>query len=135
MDNKKYKSRKDEPVYSSTYDNGGWPERDSLPTGDPIGDIDERKKTHLPDIDMDKKPWDTFNITYDQYKKDMENYINTMKARLLVPQGKMVENKDFGVNFCAPKQCCSNPQKHKNIISNSLKFYVCKNCGADLGDC
>lgn len=37
----KYKSRKSEPVYSSTYDNGGWPAREELPTKDPIGDVDD----------------------------------------------------------------------------------------------
>ena len=26
-------------------------------------------------------------------------------------------------------------KKYKNVISNNLKFYSCKNCGADLGDC
>jgi hypothetical protein len=32
------------PVYSSTYDNGGWPDRDELPTKDPIGDVDDHTK-------------------------------------------------------------------------------------------
>lgn len=40
----KYKSRKSEPVYSSTYDNGGWPAKEELPTKDPIGDIDDHTK-------------------------------------------------------------------------------------------
>lgn len=30
--------------------------------------------------------------------------------------------------------CCDNPDKYKNIISNNLKFWSCRNCGADLGD-
>jgi len=33
-----------------------------------------------------------------------------------------------------PKDCCDSPNKYKNIISSSLKFWCCKNCGADLGD-
>lgn len=28
-------------------DNGGWPERDRLPTGDPIGDVDDNPSTEV----------------------------------------------------------------------------------------
>lgn len=28
-------------VFSNTYKNGGWPDRDSLPVKDPIGDVEE----------------------------------------------------------------------------------------------
>ena len=105
MDSKKYKSRKDEPVYSSTYSNGGWPERDKLPKSDPIGDIDE-------------------------IKKDMKKYLETMKQRVIKPEGK---NFDLGFEI-KPKTCCSKPDKYKNILSVNLKIWSCKNCGAYLGD-
>ena len=46
-------------------------------------------------------------------------------------QGK---NFDLGFEAVAKKECCESPDKYENIISNSLKFYSCRNCGADLGD-
>ena len=68
----KYKSRKSDPVYSSTYDNGGWPARDSLPTKDPIGDVE-----------------DEYVEGYKKWKKDMEAYEASMKSHLLNPEGKI----------------------------------------------
>jgi hypothetical protein len=147
----RFKSRFNEPVYSNTYDNGGWPERDALPTGDPHGDVDEPKdkptvlklktgvySVKIPDNDSwAVNPWDELGVPFEQYKKDMEKYINTMKNRLLVPKGKMVEvcGKASSGESVFQKTCCSNPDKYKNVISNNLKFYSCRNCGADLGDC
>lgn len=29
---------------------------------------------------------------------------------------------------------CQHPNKYKNVLSASLKFYYCPDCGADLGD-
>lgn len=86
----KYKSRKNEPVYSSTYDNGGWPNRDSLPTKDPIGDVDEKDnlKCDFTGKYIGEKP-DEWVEGYKRWKKDQENYEKTMKNKLLRPEGKI----------------------------------------------
>ena len=88
----KYKSRKNEPVYSSTYDNGGWPKRDSLPTKDPIGDVDE-PDTHVKDA--------LRYATAHQagWKKDQEIYEASMKPHLLNSEGKI-----FGMSKAAIKE-------------------------------
>ena len=51
-----------------------------------------------------------------------------MKIRVMFP-----ESKNFEVNQKI-KTCCKKPDKYKNIISSNLKFWSCRNCGADLGD-
>ena len=30
---------------------------------------------------------------------------------------------------------CKHANKYRNIYSKTLKFWVCKDCGEDLGDC
>ena len=41
---------------------------------------------------------------------------------------------DWDDYFGKEKDCCDKPDKYKNIVSKNLKFWSCKNCGADLGD-
>jgi hypothetical protein len=125
----KTKSRFNEPVYSATYDNSGWPERDELPTVDPVGDVDESS--------LAKKTMEAAHALHMPHlEKDEETYFEMMRRRLLNPEGK-----NFGKSKAAilkdfdKSGCCSNPQKYKNVISKNLQFYSCKNCGADLGDC
>ena len=113
--NEEAKKRRTCPVYSSTYDNGGWSERDRLPEGDPIGDVDEPK---------------TIKETTKSIKKDEKTYFEMMRSRLLNPEGK---NFDLGIELKL-KTCCSEPDKYVNGIGG-LRFYSCRNCGADLGDC
>ena len=89
-----------------------WGERDDLPTGDPIGDVEEEKSAL-------KYPT--------KFIRDQAIYHKSLRER-----GFDNKNKHFG--NIKPDQCCPNPHKYKNIVSNTLKFYSCKNCGADLGD-
>jgi len=128
------KKKRTTNVYSDTYDNGGWSKRDVLPTGDPIGDVveSEQEPTTKKELKKYPKPMECKTAWAPPvgFEKDVQNYIDTMKDRLLVPKGKFLDG-DFGVSF---HTCCEKPQKYKNIISNSLKFWSCKNCGADLGD-
>ena len=121
------KKKRTYPVYANTYDNGGWPERDNLPKGDPIGDVDDSKTT------KEKKK---------STKKDEKTYFEMMRSRLLNPRGKNFNYgftvKEIEEQFYTPANkkttCCSNPEKYINGIGG-LRFYSCKNCGADLGDC
>lgn len=103
------KKRRTSNVYSNTYDNGGWSERDSLPTRDPIGDTDE------------------YVEGYNEWKKGQEEYERTMKGKLLKPEGKV-----FGA-FTKPESCCSDPTNHKEVPLVYSVCTVCKVCGADLG--
>ena len=101
----------------------GWSDRDALPTGDPIGDVDEiikeiKSRVKAPKGSLEKR-----------WNESQQTYFEMMRERLLNPEGKK-----FDCGYTLTKKCCSKPDKYKNIISNSLKFYSCKNCGADLGD-
>lgn len=126
---KEARKRRTSNVYSSTYDNGGWSKRDSIPTGDPIGDVVEKEQ-------------DDYIDGCEKWKKDQEAYIEMMKKRLLVPKGKLIVPVEaiLVYEMFNPKHhieaeaCCDKPNKYKNIISTSLKFWSCRNCGADLGD-
>lgn len=123
MDNKKTKSRFNEPVYSSTYDNGGWSERDKLPESDPIGDVDESDKYKIARTGVG------------QYHIDFSdcNFYKNMKKHCISPKNKYDGSRFPDIDMDS-KTCCSSPAKYINGIG-SLKFYSCKNCGADLGDC
>ena len=115
----KYKSRKSEPVYSSTYDNGGWPDRDELPTKDPIGDVDE--------------PVDEWVEGYKAWQKDQENYELIMRPHL-----KVKENKVFGfakekteelivainpISFYPPECSCGIRATYGDIPAHNHKDY------------
>jgi hypothetical protein len=102
------------PVYSSTYDNGGWSERDNLPESDPVGDV-ETKSAIAP---YPKK-----------FYQEQAKYHKELRER-----GMDNSNKYYG-NNAITEDCCDKPKKYKNVISNSLQFYSCRNCGSDLGDC
>lgn len=72
---------KDEPVYKHTKkwtSEKDWPERDSIPTSDPIGDIDSSDSEWIEG--------------YLGWKKDMENYEKYMKSRRIPLKNK--ENTD-----------------------------------------
>jgi hypothetical protein len=119
------KKRRTYPVYSNTYSNSGKiNNHKSKINRHNITFKHNYKKNYspIPNIDLD---------TPEEYKKDLKKYINTVKERLSVPKGKKID-LDVEINT---NNCCSKPEKYKNIISNNLQFYVCKNCGADLGDC
>jgi len=121
-------------VYSSTYNNGGWSKRDALPTGDPIGDIVEEEQDIF-------KPQHIFKIP-EEWAKKAEEYHKKMKERSLHPKGKFIMPVEaipvYGMldpkHNVEAEACCDKPHRYKNIISQTLKFWSCKNCGADLGD-
>jgi hypothetical protein len=103
------KKRRTTNVYSNTYDNNDWSERDALPTKDPIGDTDE------------------YVEGYDGWKEGQKAYEEAVKGRLLKPEGKI-----FGA-FTKPESCCSNPENHKEVPLVYSVCKICKVCGADLG--
>tara|TARA_R100000951_G_scaffold111334_1_gene110244 strand:+ start:4658 stop:5005 length:348 start_codon:yes stop_codon:yes gene_type:complete len=84
-----------------------WSQMDTLPESDPIGDIDPME----------------------QFKKDDKAYMENIGNK-----SEWVNTDWIFENITISKDCCNNPDKYKNIISNSLKFYSCRNCGADLGN-
>lgn len=63
-----------------------------------------------------------FSSTYKERGLDWQKEAEIMSSKLIASWGKDI-----------PKKCCSDPRKYKNGIGG-LKFWSCKNCGADLGD-
>ena len=100
------------------------------------------------DIRKTGKPKTYANIPHG-WKMKEEEYHKKMKARCINPDDKHVtEEGDDRYNIDLswmenPENlkvrvsgaCCDSPEKYKNVISNNLKFWACRNCGADLGDC
>lgn len=71
-----------------------WSDRDALPTGDPIGDVDP------------------YVEDYNKWKKDQENYENNMKNRVLSPEGKKTHD---GQDLVEEKKCnCGVAKTYKN---------------------
>lgn len=115
----KYKSRKSEPVYLSTYDNGGWPARDELPTKNPIGDV-EKLNHNMEDalryaMAGQKKPLlakkilceviDEWVEGYKTWEADQKAYEMIMRPNLKVVSGKGI---DFTVvNIKGPEKKCT----------------------------
>jgi hypothetical protein len=100
------RKRRTTPVYSSTYDN---------------------KYSNLPNTSIINENSNRYTSSSMDWEKDWETYSKTMKSKLISPEDKITE--------VSPKKepCCSKPEKYKNGF-NTLKFWSCKNCGADLGD-
>lgn len=76
------------------------------------------------------------DFTDEQYKKwakQYEKFYEKLKERSINPKGKFVKNENYGMSV-RNSSCCDNPDKYKNIISANLKFWSCRNCGADLGN-
>ena len=63
-----------------------WGERDSLPEGDPIGDVEEapanKSKSTIHEI---------LGIFQEAIEEDQRRYFETMKGRLIVPEGKNLD--------------------------------------------
>jgi hypothetical protein len=108
-----------------------WPERDNLPTKDPIGDVDE-PKIHRHGVGQYSVsiPKSSYNTPV-TFTEEQEKYFKEMQTRVLNPEGKKF---DLGIELIPKKGCCEAPDRYENIVSRSLKFYSCRNCGADLGD-
>jgi hypothetical protein len=84
------RKRRTSSVFSGTYGNGGWSERDSLPSGDPIGDVDEPKNI----LPIKNGVYDPYVESYKKrFQKDQESYEQTMKGRLINPDGKKFEHQ------------------------------------------
>lgn len=88
-------------VYSHSYEERDWSDQDSLPTGDPIGDIDEKQNQN------------------EQFKADQEKYMNEMKSRVMFPA-----SKNFDVEV-APKSVMNsiNIYKQKKCNCGVAKAY------------
>lgn len=72
------------------------------------------------------------------YTMKEKEYHENMKKRALNPKDKVTTNAaEFIENNLKMRNlggaCCKNPNKQINTAGNT-KFYVCKNCCADLGD-
>lgn len=65
------------------------------------------------------------------WQNDWEEYVKTMAGKLICPVGKDINISEK--KRLVPKKCCSDPEKYKNGMGR-LRFWSCKNCGADLGD-
>lgn len=92
----------------------GWPERDDLPTGDPIGDVE------------------------DECEKDTKIYVKMMKDRVINPEGKHFGTSiDFikvNVEISKEPKCCDNPANHKKVHLITSAYKICTQCKSDLGD-
>lgn len=106
------KKARHNPVYSNTYGNGGWSERDSLPTSDPIGDVPE------------------------SFIKDSKKLYESIKDRLLVPKGKFADHYTLNSQKTCGKtdRCCNKSENHKKVHLVYSAYRMCKVCGSDLGD-
>ena len=82
-----------------------WPRRDDLPTGDPIGDID-----------------DSSHIGYDKSKGSDESYYTVIRQA-----GAHIDHKDCVQPFNRTN-CCSNPQNHKKVPVFTSVITVCSVC-------
>jgi len=138
----KYKSRKNEPVYSSTYDNGGWPARDSLPTKDPIGDVDDHTKdalrytiSHQAGL-RNEEERDEWVEGYKKWQADQKAYEEKMRPHLIRPEGKIAYQSDpkgwmlcdgreihFVSPFIEPKCTCGTHAVYGNIPAHNHKNY------------
>lgn len=105
------------------WDGGGWSCQDDLPESDPIGDVDP--------MEQFKKDDEAYMYSI-QNPKPHEHYTGNHTVKL--PEGQTIDFIQLNITIAKPDKCCPNPHKYKNVISNSLKFYSCSNCGADLGD-
>lgn len=88
-------------------DNCNWSQQDKLPTGDPIGDVEET------------------------YNRDERNYSKMMEKRVLVAEGKY-----FGAlpDIDIDNKCCHNPANHKKVHLITSAYKICTQCKSDLGD-
>ena len=92
----------------------------------------------FPDIDMDIDPMEQFKKDDEAYMysiqnpKPHEHYTGNHTVKL--PEGQTIDFIQLDITIAKPDKCCPNPHKYKNVISKSLKFWSCSNCGADLGD-
>lgn len=101
-----------------------WPDRDSLPSGDPIGDIEEPKED----------PMETF-------KRDDKAYLEAIKSA-----GKHIDHRvdhtitlklpqsiDFiPVNITIEGNCCSKPENHKKTPLFSSIITTCGVCNGKI---
>lgn len=68
--------------------------------------------------------------TYDKKKYISHNSYITLYDDYYKQETQIEMDLDFGTADLE----CKHENKYKNIISANLKFYICKDCGADLGD-
>jgi hypothetical protein len=89
--------------------NGGWPERDKLPTKDPIGDVDD--------------PVDEWVEGYKRWQADQKAYELAMRPHLKVSEGKKF---DLGFEFVPktePKCTCGVHAVHGKVPAHAHASY------------
>ncbi len=94
--------------------------------------------------EIEKEYLENFGMTLDQYRKSLDgSYGNDSREKFdleLVVRVREMEAAERSAKKLRRSytkrnnSCCDSPNKYKNIISNNLQFYACRNCGADLGD-
>ena len=74
-------------------------------------------------------------MTETEYDRDIREYLEKMQKNVLHKKGKVFDVVDWKTpKYVKEEICCKKQDKYRNIISNNLKFWSCKSCGADLGD-
>jgi len=106
-----------------------WSDREELPTGNPIGDIDDRKD--------ELKIKGGYDFVGTITKKDIDDFFkngpipsNTDECHKAASTGRF----EYGSQTEEKESSCKHPNKYKNIISASVKFWYCPCCKEDLGD-
>lgn len=105
-----------------------WSERDALPTGDLIGDIDEEVRTHAIDS-MRYILGHTHNLPK-KFVEETKKFHEELRKR-----GGDVDKKHYGYHYHVKSDtCCDNKENHKKVPLIYSICRVCKVCGKDLGD-
>jgi len=86
-----------------------WPERDQLPTQDPIGDVDEI--VEFPD----------------SHAKDVMKYISTMRG-MIIPEGQTLDSEQYkdlykAVSFEEPRCNCGTFAVHGKVPADAHRPY------------
>lgn len=93
-----------------------WGERDDLPTGDPVGDVE------TPSDQPNERVIPKYPI---KFIRDRALYHKSLREN-----GIDNANKCFGNSKSAV--CCNNPKNHKKAFLFSSSYLICKICNKDI---
>ena len=96
-----------------------WPERDNLPTEDPIGDICETNAS----VPLKDGVYDPYVEGYKKWKKDQEAYNKNMKPHLIARKGKDVDPEDFRGYPTVDKCNCGTETVYGKVPISSHSHY------------
>lgn len=101
--------------------NEDWPKRDDIPVDtDPIGDVERDVFIRL------SKPLDYIHINFITSPKfEVSNFPD-----IDINQDSQKDVKEY-LECRFGNSNCTHPKKYKNIISCSMKFWFCPDCGKD----